>query len=59
MESSILISSMAPAGFHIFCLFLVLPLFAHINFLSRLYGAMQKSSVSKEKDRALYREIPC
>jgi phosphatidylserine decarboxylase len=29
--------------------FLVLPFFAHINFLSRLYGAIQKSSVSKEK----------
>ena len=29
--------------------FLVLPFFAHINFLSRLYGAIQKSNVSKEK----------
>lgn len=29
--------------------FILLPLFAHINFLSRLYGAIQKSSVSKKK----------
>lgn len=29
--------------------FVLLPLFAHINFLSRLYGSIQKSSFTKEK----------
>ncbi len=29
--------------------FLILPFFAHINFLSRLYGALQKSPLSKKK----------
>jgi phosphatidylserine decarboxylase len=29
--------------------FILLPLFAHINFLSRLYGSIQKSSFTKEK----------
>lgn len=29
--------------------FILLPLFAHINFLSRLYGSIQKSSLTKEK----------
>jgi phosphatidylserine decarboxylase len=29
--------------------FLVLPLFSHMNFLSRLYGSIQKSRMSKKK----------